>query len=294
MGIRSKIETLPAEVRAELDRLIVERAFSGYQALAEWLQAQGYRIADDSVQRYGVRLRRQLKALDLTRHQAHALAAAGLGAAGTVDALTAITVQQIQQQVLSILLEAAEPELFEETRTAAGSIEAGPPDSAESGKEPGEISPSVAAGGAMKTLELRDLVRLTRITIDLNRMMNAERKRAEQLGGRSHNASANQPAAQPQSHGLSEEISRTMLNALLASHSIAPPTTPAPTPPATTAEPAKSVSDIPVPGKAQPSASESKQPQLTAPDRINPHRKDRSASAHIPSSAGSGPQLSAR
>ena len=47
MGIRSKVAMLPAAVRAELDRRIVGRAFSGYQALAEWLQAQGYRIADD-------------------------------------------------------------------------------------------------------------------------------------------------------------------------------------------------------------------------------------------------------
>jgi Protein of unknown function (DUF3486) len=70
MGIRSKVAMLPAAVRAELDRRIVERAFSGYQALAEWLQAQGYRIADDSVQRYGARLRRQREALDLARHHA--------------------------------------------------------------------------------------------------------------------------------------------------------------------------------------------------------------------------------
>jgi Protein of unknown function (DUF3486) len=48
MGIRSKVAKLPASVRAELDRRIVEGAFSGYQPLAEWLQAQGYRIADDT------------------------------------------------------------------------------------------------------------------------------------------------------------------------------------------------------------------------------------------------------
>ena len=65
MGIRSKVAKLPASVRAELDRRIVEGAFSGYQALAEWLQAQGYQIADDSVQRYGARLRRQLDAINL-------------------------------------------------------------------------------------------------------------------------------------------------------------------------------------------------------------------------------------
>ena len=48
MGIRSKVAKLPASVRAELDRRIVKSAFSGYQSLAEWLQAQGYKIADDT------------------------------------------------------------------------------------------------------------------------------------------------------------------------------------------------------------------------------------------------------
>jgi Protein of unknown function (DUF3486) len=48
MGVRSKVAKLPASVRAELDRRIAEGAFSGYQALAEWLQAQGYQIADDT------------------------------------------------------------------------------------------------------------------------------------------------------------------------------------------------------------------------------------------------------
>ena len=75
MGIRSKIAMLPPAVHSELDRLILGRAFSGYQTLAEWLQAKGYYVADDSVQRYGVRLRQQLEAIELVHHQAQALAA---------------------------------------------------------------------------------------------------------------------------------------------------------------------------------------------------------------------------
>src|SRR5205807_10286580 len=109
MGIRSKVALLPAAVRTELDRLIVERAFSGYQALAEWLRAQGYSINDDSVQRYGVRLRQQLDAIKLSSHQARALAAAGKSARDTADDLVAINAQQILQQTLGILLQAPEP-----------------------------------------------------------------------------------------------------------------------------------------------------------------------------------------
>src|SRR5437868_12609288 len=108
MGIRSKVAMLPAVVRAEFDRLIVDRAFSGYQALAERLQANGYRISDDSLQRYGVRLRHQLDALNLARYQAQVLAAAGKNTGNAVDTSIAITARQIQQQVLSILPRAAE------------------------------------------------------------------------------------------------------------------------------------------------------------------------------------------
>ena len=39
---------LPAAMRAEVDRLIVDRAFSGYQALADGLQAMGYRGCIDA------------------------------------------------------------------------------------------------------------------------------------------------------------------------------------------------------------------------------------------------------
>jgi hypothetical protein len=154
------------------------------------------------------------------------------------------------------------------------------------------MSPSISAGGDISTLELRNLVPFTRITFDLNRIMDAQRKRAEQLGERSRQPHANQPAAQPKSQGLSEELSRTMLNALLASHSIAPAETPLP-PPETTAERTKSVSDT-VPPKARPSAPEGRQPQLTAPDRISPHRKASAGCRYIRSSTRSGSQLPAR
>ena len=213
-----------------------------------------------------------------------------LATPGTVDALTAITVQQIQHQVLSILLQAAAPESSGETRTATDTIGAGPADSEESGNEPGKMSPSISADGEVKTLELGDLMRLTRITSDLSRIMTAQRKRAEQLGERARQARASQPASQPQGQDLSREVSQSMLNALLAIHSIAPPTTIPPPPPENAAEPIKSVSDIAVRAKPQQNAPQSRRPQLTAPGRIYPHRKRSADSCHIRSSTRSGPQ----
>jgi Protein of unknown function (DUF3486) len=253
MGIRSKVARLPAAVRAELDRRIVEGAFSGYQALAEWLQAQGYRIADDSVQRYGARLRHQLEAINLAREHVKALAAAGKRAGESADSLTAISVHLIQQQVLSILLQTAQPESSDQTETTDG--------------EP-------------KALDLRDLQRLSRIIADLNRVTNGRHQPA---------GKAAQAPAKPMQKGLSEEAYHAIRNVLLERHPVEaysgdyPPdqtdTTPA-EPVANPAEPAEATAEStqPVagnaaPAEAQQSSSEITQPQLTAAPCIYPHTK---------------------
>ena len=62
-----------------------------------------------NVQRYGARLRRQLDAINLAREQAKALAAAGKGAGDSADSLTAITVQLVQQQLLSFCCKPPHP-----------------------------------------------------------------------------------------------------------------------------------------------------------------------------------------
>ena len=45
MAQRSSIEKLPEAVRHEFERKLVENGFSDYQAIAEWLQDQGYEIS---------------------------------------------------------------------------------------------------------------------------------------------------------------------------------------------------------------------------------------------------------
>jgi hypothetical protein len=282
MGTRSKIATLPAAVRAELDRLIVERAFSGYQALAEWLQALGYQIADDSVQRYGAGLRRQLEALDLARHQALAIAAAGHGAGDTAEALTAVSVQLIQQQVLSILLQSAQLESSERAGTgeADSTIAA---DCEEAGKAPSESLASALNDTAPKTLDVRDLVRLTRITVDLNRLTQAGHQRAEQLSSERRREAASQSPAQPQANTLSEEAYQAIRNALCDEHALASPSAAAPMPELEGAAAAsiQPASDITAPAEAYQSASEASQPYLTADSRTYPHQR----LAHIPADA---------
>ena len=107
MPARSKVAMLPDELRTELERRMAERAFSGYQELAEWLQSEGYPISDDSVQRHGAKLQRKLELLDLAGHQARALTQAGYDADIASDAM----VRLLQVQLFSLLFEAEQLEL---------------------------------------------------------------------------------------------------------------------------------------------------------------------------------------
>jgi hypothetical protein len=52
---------------------MTDSAFSGYHQLAAELQAQGYKISEDSLQRYGAKRQRKLEAMDLADHRAKML-----------------------------------------------------------------------------------------------------------------------------------------------------------------------------------------------------------------------------
>src|SRR5713226_6346134 len=192
MPARSKVAMLPAEVRTELDRRIVEQAFSGYQDLAEWLQGQGYHIAHDSVQRHGSRLQRKIKAMERLAEDAKAITAA---AAEAGDNIVDVTIQLIHQQVLSMLLDAPEP--GEESSSSSIAAEA----------------PHSERGA----LQISDLVRLTRIVADLSRVTIARQRQAEQMKSQfdqQKRAAGNRSAES--AGGVSEEAYHRIRNALFA------------------------------------------------------------------------------
>lgn len=56
MGAKSKILALPPELRAELERLLVDQTHGGYEALSAWLAENGYSIGKSSVHRYDQKL----------------------------------------------------------------------------------------------------------------------------------------------------------------------------------------------------------------------------------------------
>ena len=193
MPARSKVAMLPDEVRTQLERRILERSFSGYQELADWLQAQGYRIAHDSVQRHGVRLARKIEAMEQLTYEAQALAAATNHASGSA---AEVAIELIHQRILALLVQ--EPERSDESNGTGA---------------PASASDSACAPG----LTLPDLARMTRILADLNRITMARQRQADANSSQRSEPTRSLRAqrAETASKGLSEEAYQAIRNALL-------------------------------------------------------------------------------
>lgn len=73
MPPRSRVAKLPKQVKSELDRRLVDSAFSDYQGLAEWLQEKGYQVSRSTVGKYGKEFRDRLTALKDITEQARAV-----------------------------------------------------------------------------------------------------------------------------------------------------------------------------------------------------------------------------
>ena len=107
MPAPSKIDLLPEEVRAELNRQLVKRAFSDYEALAKWLAEQGFQIGKSTVGRYGQKLERKLAAIRAATEAARAIAAA---APDDADLRSAATISLVQTDIFDVLVTLQEAE----------------------------------------------------------------------------------------------------------------------------------------------------------------------------------------
>lgn len=61
MAKRSKVFDLPPELREELNERLVSSGFQGYDSLAKWLEARGFKLSRSSVQRYGQDLQEEFE-----------------------------------------------------------------------------------------------------------------------------------------------------------------------------------------------------------------------------------------
>jgi len=72
----AKIALLPRETRAELDALLIRRAFSDYDGLSAWLSERGFEIGKTAIHTYGQNLKRKLAAISASTEAARLIAEA--------------------------------------------------------------------------------------------------------------------------------------------------------------------------------------------------------------------------
>ena len=70
MPAPSKIDVLPADVRAQLQIKIKENGFGGYRDLSAWLKDQGYEISKSAVHNFGQKIEEQCRRIRLVVDQA--------------------------------------------------------------------------------------------------------------------------------------------------------------------------------------------------------------------------------
>ncbi len=106
MPPRDKISQLPAEVRTAIDRLLIDRGFSGYEALEEQiLEAHGIEVGKSTLHRYGQRLERRLSAIRASTEAAKAIANA---APDDADERSAAVISLVQSDLFEALLDLQE------------------------------------------------------------------------------------------------------------------------------------------------------------------------------------------
>ncbi|HXF66220.1 MAG TPA: phage protein Gp27 family protein [Burkholderiales bacterium] len=102
MPRRPKIEGMPPDVRAWIDRALVDRGFAGYQELAALIREKtGIDISHAAVHRYGQRLARKLAAIRASTEAARAIAEA---APDDADLRSAAVISIVQSELFDALV----------------------------------------------------------------------------------------------------------------------------------------------------------------------------------------------
>lgn len=93
MAPPSKVALLPEDLRREFETRLVRGAFSGYEALSDWLAEQGYEISKSVLHRHGQRLKRKLEAIQTSTQAAQLLAESAPDDAGMLSSAVLALVQ---------------------------------------------------------------------------------------------------------------------------------------------------------------------------------------------------------
>ena len=102
MPQRSKVDLLPDQIRADLERRLIQQGFSNYRELSDWLKQQGYQISKSSLHSWGQDFEDRLGALRTVTQQARAIVAENPDNDGAVnDAL----IRLVQEKAYGALMD---------------------------------------------------------------------------------------------------------------------------------------------------------------------------------------------
>ena len=102
MAPRSKVHTLPPELKEWLDAELVKRGFGDYIQLAADLKARGADVSKSALQRYGSPFEQRMAQLKMASEQARALVDA---APDEEDKLGSAVVRMTQEKIFNLLME---------------------------------------------------------------------------------------------------------------------------------------------------------------------------------------------
>ena len=101
MARRSRIETMPEEVRRWLERALIEANFSGYDQLAALCKEKGLVLSRSAIGRYGEKIQRRFSAIKASTEAARMLTE---GAADDQDARSEAVIALVQTELFESIV----------------------------------------------------------------------------------------------------------------------------------------------------------------------------------------------
>lgn len=108
MGRRSKIDGLPPELKAQLERLLADGNHEGYETVSAWLKELGYSISKSAVHRYGQRVQAVMNRIKASTEAARLISQASPDEADEHSAAVLRIVQSALFDALTRVAEASE------------------------------------------------------------------------------------------------------------------------------------------------------------------------------------------
>ncbi len=98
---RNSVDQLPKEVKAWLDKSLVDGNFSGYQALEEAMRERGCTVSKSAIHRYGQKIERRFAAIRASTEAARLLTE---GAADDQDARSEAVIALVQTELFESIV----------------------------------------------------------------------------------------------------------------------------------------------------------------------------------------------